>query len=85
MVTALLSKIAFYFLANLMTLFQLHGTHTKSHPQFPGLVLPSDKKLTLGLLAAITLEVVPFCEYARFLAFLPFLKCIMEIVFCEGV
>jgi hypothetical protein len=34
----------------------LHScVHTKSHPQFPGLVLPSSQKLTLGLLVTITL------------------------------
>jgi hypothetical protein len=33
-------------------------------------VLPSGQKLTLGLLATITLEVVLFCAYAPFPAFL---------------
>jgi hypothetical protein len=49
------------------------------------LVLPSGQKLTLGLLAAITVKVVPFCAYARFPEFLPFFKCVLEVVFCEGV
>jgi hypothetical protein len=48
-------------------------------------VLPSGHKLTLCLLATITLEVVPFRAYAQFPAFLPFFKCILEVVFCEGV
>jgi hypothetical protein len=39
----------------------------------------------LDLLATITLEVVPFRAYAPFPALLPFLKCILEDVFCEGV
>jgi hypothetical protein len=61
------------------------GGSTKSHPQFPGLVLPSGRKLTLGLLATITLEVVPFRAYAPFPALLSFFKCNLEVVFCEGV
>jgi hypothetical protein len=48
-------------------------------------VLPCGEKLTLGLLANITLEVAPFCAYASFPALLPILKCILEVVFCEGV
>jgi hypothetical protein len=47
-------------------------------------VLLSGQKLTLGLLATITLEVVPFHVYAPLSALLPFLKCILEVVFCEG-
>jgi hypothetical protein len=46
------------------------------------------QKLTLGLLAAaatITLEVVSFRAYSPFPALLPFFKCILEVVFCEGV
>jgi hypothetical protein len=39
----------------------------------------------LGPLATITLKVVPFRMYAPFPALLPFFKCILEIVFCEGV
>jgi hypothetical protein len=39
----------------------------------------------MGLLATITLEVVTFYLYAPFPALLPFLKCILEVVFCEGV
>jgi hypothetical protein len=48
-------------------------------------VLPSGQKLTLGLLAIITLEVDPFCTYAPFPVLLPFFKFHLEIVFCEGV
>jgi hypothetical protein len=32
--------------------------------------------------ATITLEVVPFCMYALFLALLIFFKYILEVVFC---
>jgi hypothetical protein len=41
-------------------------------------------KLTLGLLATITLEAVPFSKYAPFPVFLHFLKCILEVAlrFC---
>jgi hypothetical protein len=42
-------------------------------------------KLTLGLLASITPEVVRFRTYATFPALLPFLKYILEFVFCKGV
>jgi hypothetical protein len=45
-------------------------------------VLPD---VTLGRLATVTLEVVPFCPYAPFPTLLPFFKCILEAVFCEGV
>jgi hypothetical protein len=48
-------------------------------------VLPSGQKLTLGLLSTITLEAVPFCTCSPFPALLPFLKCTLEIVFCEDV
>jgi hypothetical protein len=48
--------------------------YTKSHPLFQGLVLPPCQKLTLGLLATITLEVVPFREHILFPAILPFLN-----------
>jgi hypothetical protein len=48
-------------------------------------VLPSGQKITLGLLATITLKVVPFREYAMFPAFLQFFKYILEVVLCEGV
>jgi hypothetical protein len=41
--------------------------------------------LNLGILATITLEVVPFSAYASFTALLPFLKCILEVAFCKGV
>jgi hypothetical protein len=39
----------------------------------------------LGLLTTITLEVDPFSIYALFSVLLPFLKCILEAVLCEGV
>jgi hypothetical protein len=48
-------------------------------------VLPSGQKLTLDLLATINLEAVPFRAYAPSLAFLQFFKCILEVMFCEGV
>jgi hypothetical protein len=48
-------------------------------------VWPPSQKLTLGLLAVIALEATPFCAYAPFLALLPCFKCILEVVFCEGV
>jgi hypothetical protein len=54
------------------------------HP-FPELVLTSSQKLTLGLLATITPEVIPFRAYAPFPTLLPFFKCILEVLFCEGV
>jgi hypothetical protein len=38
------------------------------------MVLPSGQKLTLGILATMNLEVVPFCAYALFPALLPFFK-----------
>jgi hypothetical protein len=43
------------------------------------------KKPSLGKLATITLEVVPFHLYALFPALLPFFKCILDVMFCEGV
>jgi hypothetical protein len=43
------------------------------------------KKLILRLLATITFKVISFCAYAPFPALLPFLKCILEVVFCESV
>jgi hypothetical protein len=48
-------------------------------------VVPSGQKLALGLLASITLKVVPFQAYAPFPALAAFLKCILEVLFCEGV
>jgi hypothetical protein len=48
-------------------------------------VFPSGQKLNLGLLATITLKLVIFCAYAPLSALLPFLKCILEVVFCEDV
>jgi uncharacterized membrane protein len=47
-------------------------------------MLPTAKKLTLSLLATITLKVVTFHVYAPFSVLLPFFKCILEISFCEG-
>jgi hypothetical protein len=46
----------------------------------PELVLPSVQKLTLGLLAAIILDALPYCAYATFPALLPFSKCTFEVV-----
>jgi hypothetical protein len=46
---------------------------------------PSDDKLTLGPLAIVTLEVAFFNAYAQSPTLLPFLKCILEVVFCDGV
>jgi hypothetical protein len=48
-------------------------------------MLPSGQKLTLVLLATITLQVVTFLAYAPFPALRPFLKFVLEVVFCEGV
>jgi hypothetical protein len=39
-------------------------------------------KISLGILATITLEVVSFRYYLPFPALLSFFKCILEIVFC---
>jgi uncharacterized Fe-S radical SAM superfamily protein PflX len=39
----------------------------------------------VGLLAIINLELVPSQAYAAFPAFLPFLKCTLEVVFCESI
>jgi hypothetical protein len=47
---------------------------TKSLPKDPGLVLPFGQKQILGLLATITLEVVPFRTYALFPGLLSFLN-----------
>jgi hypothetical protein len=44
---------------SVQTLLSFQG-NTTSHPQFPGLVLSSGQKVTLGPLATITLEIVPF-------------------------
>jgi hypothetical protein len=57
-------------------------TDAKSHPYFPGLVLPYGQKLTLGILATIILDVVPFRAHAPFPELLPFYKFILEVVFC---
>jgi hypothetical protein len=48
-------------------------------------LLQSGQKLTLGLLATISLKVVPFHAYAPFPALMQFFKCILEAVFCESV
>jgi hypothetical protein len=48
-------------------------------------MLQSGQILTLGLLTTITLEVITVHMYASFPVLLPFLKCILEVVFCEGV
>jgi hypothetical protein len=42
-------------------------------------------KLTLGILATTTLEVVPFCTYAPFPVLLPFLNTFWKSVFRECV
>jgi hypothetical protein len=42
-------------------------------------------KLTFGLLATITLEIVSFHAYALFPVLLLFLKCMLEVVISEGV
>jgi hypothetical protein len=47
-------------------------------------MLASGQKLTLGLLATISLEEVPFRVFAPFPSLLPFFKCIVKVVFCEG-
>jgi hypothetical protein len=46
-------------------------------------VLPFGRKIALGLLETINLEVVLFRAYAPFPALLPFFKRIPEVVFCE--
>jgi hypothetical protein len=43
-------------------------------------MLPSGRKLSLGLLVTIILEVVPFCAYVPFPELLSFIKCILEVV-----
>jgi hypothetical protein len=50
-----------------------------------GLALTSGQKLTLGLLATIALDVSPFIACAPSPAPLPFSKCILEALLCEGV
>jgi hypothetical protein len=47
------------------------------------MVLSSGQDLTLGLLATITLEIIPFRMYTQFPALQPFFKGILEIVFRE--
>jgi hypothetical protein len=42
-------------------------------------------RTNLGLLTTITLGVALFRAYAPFPELLLFLKCILEVVFCEGV
>jgi hypothetical protein len=48
-------------------------------------MIPFGQKLTLGILATISLKVNPFRAYAPFPALLPFYECILEVVFCEGI
>jgi hypothetical protein len=48
-------------------------------------MMPSCQKLSLGLLATIALEVVPFCPYAPFSSASGIFKSILEVEFCEGV
>jgi hypothetical protein len=48
-------------------------------------MLPSGQKVTLGLLATITLEVVPFRAYELFPMLLQFFKGLLEVVSCESV
>jgi hypothetical protein len=48
-------------------------------------MLPSGQKLTLDLLATITLKAVPFRMYAQFKVLLSFFKCTLKAMFCEGV
>jgi hypothetical protein len=48
-------------------------------------VLSSGQKLTLGLLASITFEVVPSARIHRAQPFCHCFKCILEVVFSEGV
>jgi hypothetical protein len=57
----------------------------KEHSIISGTDLPSGQKLTLSLLAIITLEIVPFRVYIPFPAFLPFFKCTLGFVFFEDV
>jgi hypothetical protein len=47
--------------------------------------LPAGQKLTLEPLASTTFTVVPFRAYASFSAPLPFLRCILGVVFCGCV
>jgi hypothetical protein len=47
-------------------------------------MLLSGQEPTLGLLATITLEVVPFGMYTPFPVLFPFFKYILEVMFCEG-
>jgi hypothetical protein len=48
-------------------------------------MLPSGQKLTLDLLDTVALEVVPFRASAPFPAVLPFFKCNLKVMICEGV
>jgi hypothetical protein len=41
-------------------------------------VLPSGQKVTSGVLATITLEIVPFCSYTPLPLLLSLFKCILE-------
>jgi hypothetical protein len=58
------------------------------YPYFSGLVLPSGQQLTSGLLATITLEVVPFHAYALLLFLIASRKSCSVRVFstaCDSV
>jgi hypothetical protein len=48
-------------------------------------VLPSGQKLPLESLATIILEVDTFHDYAPFSAPSAIFKCILKVMFCEGV
>jgi hypothetical protein len=56
------------------------------YPQFLVLVPTPGQKVTLGLLATISLEIAPFPHmYVSFPELLPYFKCILEVVFCHSV
>jgi hypothetical protein len=72
-----------YILVNvspLITLVKKKGPPTISI--ISGTGAASGQKLTLGLLASITLEIIHFCAYAQFPEFLSFFKCILEVMPC---
>jgi hypothetical protein len=47
--------------------------------------MPSDKKLTVGILATFALEIVPFCANAPFPVLLPYFKRILDVLSREDV
>jgi hypothetical protein len=51
---------------------------------YKGLVLPSGQKLTLGLLATITLEVTHLLRVCTVPSASAIYKCILEVVFCKS-